>query len=241
MNRKKVAITLGIMCFILTIAICVQYKTIKNASTLVGTSNANTELKSEVLYWKEKYDEEYKKMESTEKILEAEREKFSKKDKSSIEAENELKKANAISGSTEVTGKGIIVTLTDNRNVTSENISTLDSISNYLIHDSDLLRLVNELKNAGAEAISINDERITNLTSITCDGNVILVNGNKISSPFIIMAIGSQESLLGAIQRPGGLIDSELQNYGLVSSIKKNNKIVIPKFNGVLDYKYIKK
>ena len=241
MNRKTVAITLGIMCLILTLAILVQYKTIKNASTLVGTSNVNSELKSEVLTWKEKYDEEYKKLESREKILEKERENASKKSNNSSEIEKELKIANAVIGTTEVTGKGIVVTLSDNKNVSSDNIELLDNISNYLIHDSDLLRIVNELKNAGAEAISINEERITNQSSITCDGNVILVNGNKISSPFIIKAIGSQEALLGAIQRPGGLIDEELESYGLVSSIKKQNKITINKFNGVIDFKYIKK
>ena len=241
MNRKTVAITLGIMCLILTVAILVQYKTIKNASTLVGTSSVNSELKSEVLNWKEKYDEEYKKLENEEKILEKERETASKKSYNSSETEKELKIANAIIGTTEVTGKGIILTLADNKNVSSENIGLMDNISNYLIHDSDLLRLVNELKNAGAEAISINEERITNQSSITCDGNVILVNGNKISSPFIIKAIGSQEALLGAIQRPGGLIDEELESYGLVSSIKKQSKITIGKFNGVIDFKYIKK
>lgn len=138
-------------------------------------------------------------------------------------------------------GKGIIITVADNKGVTSDTIGILDNISNYLIHDSDLLRLVNELKNAGAEAISINDERITNLTSITCDGNVILVNGNKISSPFIIKAIGSQEALLGAIQRPGGLLEKELEDYGLVSSVEKQNKITINKYNGIIDYKYIRK
>lgn len=241
MNRKTVAITLGIMCLILTLAIVVQYKTIKNASIFIGTSNVNSELKSEVLTWKERYDEEYKKLENEEKILEKERENASKKSNNSSETEKELKTANAIIGTTEVTGKGIIVTLADNKNATSENIGILDNISNYLIHDSDLLRIVNELKNAGAEAISINEERITNQSSITCDGNVILVNGNKISSPFIIKVIGSQEALLGAIQRPGGLIDEELESYGLVSSIKKQNKITINKFNGVIDYKYIKK
>ena len=241
MNRKTVAITLGIMCSILTLAILVQYKTIKNASKLVGTSNVNGELKSEVLTWKERYDEEYKKLENAEKILEKERENAGKKNNYSSETEKELKIANAVIGTTEVTGKGIIVTLSDNKNVSSDNIELLDNISNYLIHDSDLLRIVNELKNAGAEAISINEERITNQTSITCDGNVILVNGNKISSPFIVKAIGSQEALLGAIQRPGGLIDEELEGYGLVSSIKKQNKITINKFNGVVDYKYIRK
>ena len=138
----------------------------------------------------EKYDEEYKKLKKKKKILENERENASKKSNNSSETEKELKIANAVIGTTEVTGKGIIVTLSDNKNVSSDNIELLDNISNYLIHDSDLLRIVNELKNAGAEAISINEERITNQTSITCDGNVILVNGNKISSPFIIKASG---------------------------------------------------
>lgn len=241
MNKKVVSATLGIMCLLLTVAIVVQYKTIKNANAVVGINDANRELKSEVLIWKEKYDEAYKKLENEEKNLEKEREIASKKNDSSSASERNLKISNAIIGTTDVKGKGIIITVADNKGVTSDTIGILDNISNYLIHDSDLLRLVNELKNAGAEAISINDERITNLTSITCDGNVILVNGNKISSPFIIKAIGSQEALLGAIQRPGGLLEKELEDYGLVSSVEKQNKITINKYNGIIDYKYIRK
>ena len=239
MNRKKVAITLGIMCLMLTLAISVQYKTIKNASTLVGPSGKNSELKSEVLIWKEKYDEEYKKLEVASKTLDKERENASKKNTNSSDSERNLKIANAIIGTTDVEGQGIILTVADNKNVTNETISIMDNISNYLIHDSDLLTLVNELKNAGAEAISINDERITNQTSITCDGNVILINGNKVGSPFTIKAIGSQEALLGAIKRPGGFLE-ELEEFGLVSSVKKQSKIKISKYNGVIDYKYIR-
>ena len=115
----------------------------------------------------------------------------------------------------------------------------LENISDYLIHDRDLIMLVNELKNAGTEAISINDERIINTSSITCDGNVILVNGNKISSPFTIKVIGSPETIIGGIQRPGGKIE-ELEEYGLVVSIKKQSKISIYKYNGILDYKYMR-
>ena len=240
MNKKVVSATLGIMCLILTLAIIVQYKTVKDANKIAGASGINSELKSEVLIWKEKYDEAYKKLETSEKELEKQREEASKKDTTSSESERALKLANAVIGTTDVQGKGIIITVADNKNVTSESISALDSISNYLIHDSDLLTLVNELKNAGAEAISINDERITNSTSITCDGNVVLVNGNKISSPFVIKAIGSQEALLGAIKRPGGFLE-ELEQYGLVSSVKKQSKITINKYSGIIDYKYIRK
>ena len=151
-----------------------------------------------------------------------------------MELQKELKTLNSLTGAIDVKGKGIVLTVADNKNVTNKNVGLLDNISNYLIHDTDLLRLVNELKNAGVEAISINDERIVNSTSITCDGNVILINGNKVSSPFVIKAIGSSETILGALQRPGGKLE-ELDDYGLVSSIVKQNNITIYKYNGVIE------
>ena len=232
MNKKVVSVTLGVMCLILTIAIVVQYKTIQNANHIINISGANSELKAEVLNWKEKYDDAYSDLEKAEKKLETQRQQATQRGDKSSESEKELKIANSIIGT-------IVVTVADNKNVTNDSISILDNISNYLIHDTDLLTLVNELKNAGAEAISINDERITNLTSITCDGNVILINGNKISSPFKIKAIGSQEALLGAIQRPGGFL-AQLKKFGLVSSVTKQNKITIYKYNGIMDYKYMR-
>ena len=239
MNKKTVALTLGIMCLLLTLAISVQYRTIKDVSTLVGNSGKNSELKSEVLIWKEKYDEEYKKLENATETLDKERENASSKNTNSSQKERELKIANAIIGTIDVEGEGIVLTVADNKNVSNESISIMDNISNYLIHDSDLLTLVNELKNAGAEAISINNERITNQTAITCDGNVVLINGNKVSSPFIIRAIGSQEALLGAIKRPGGFLE-ELEEFGLVSGLKKQSNIKISKFSGIIDYEYIR-
>ena len=239
MNKKIVSATLGIMCLLLTVAIIVQYKTIEDASQIIGTDDVNSELKTEVLSWKEKYDEAYKELQDAEKKLETAREEASKNSGASSESERNLKIANAIIGTTDVTGSGIVVTLADNQNVTSDSIGVLENISNYLIHDSDLLTLVNELKNAGAEAISINDERITNSTSITCDGNVVLINGNKVSSPFIVKAIGSQEALLGAIERPGGFLEI-LERYGLVSSVQKQNKITIYKYSGIMNYQYIR-
>ena len=239
MNKKVVALTLGIMCLILTIAISVQYQTVKNAGKILGTDSVNGELKAEVLTWKEKHDETQKALKKAENELEKARETASKKNSSSSASERNLKTLNTVIGTTDVTGKGIVITIADNQAVKNEMLGALDNISNYLIHDNDLLTLVNELKNAGAEAISINNQRITNLTSITCDGNVILVNEQKISSPFVIKAIGSQEALLGAIQRPGGFLE-ELEDYGLVSSVKKQNKITIHKYEGVINYKYIK-
>lgn len=234
MSKNKIAILLGVMCFALTIAIIVQYKTISNANKISGSS-VNDELKTEVLRWKERYEEAYEYLGELEDTLEKRRELATSNDKSSSKIQNELRTLNALIGSIDVKGKGIIITLADNSNITSQNVGIYENISNYLIHDLDLIRLVNELKNAGAEAISINDERIINSTSITCDGNVILINGNKLSSPFVVKAIGSQETILGAIQRPGGLLDYELNPYGLVESIEQQDEITIYKYSGIID------
>ena len=237
-NKKAIATVLGIMCFALTAGICIQIKTVKDANKIAGASGINSELKSEVLIWKEKYDEAYKKLETSEKELEKQREEASKKDTTSSESERALKLANAVIGTTDVQGKGIIITVADNKNVTSESISALDSISNYLIHDSDLLTLVNELKNAGAEAISINNQRIILTTPIICGGNTININGERIGSPFEIKAIGSPEALAN-LSRPGGYL-SKLEKRGIkVGTIKKSNSITIPKYTGVLNFKYI--
>lgn len=233
MKKNNIAITLGIMCFALTIAVSVQYRTIRDANKIIG-SNVNSELKTEVLKWKEKYERLYGDLEELEQILETKRTSATGNDETSKKLQNELRELNALIGTIDVKGEGVIITLADNRNVTNQTISIVDNISNYLIHDTDLILLVNELKNAGAEAISINDERIINTTSITCDGTVILINGNKISSPFTIKAIGSPALILGAIQRTGGLLE-ELYAYGLVSSVSPAETVTINKYSGVIE------
>lgn len=238
MKKDTIALILGMMCFILTLAIAVQYRTVKNANRVAGTS-VNSELKTEVLKWKEGYEEIYIELEKAEHRLEKTREVATNNSNTSSDLQKRLKTLNSLIGAIDVKGNGVVITVADNKNVTSESISVLDNISNYLIHDKDLLTLVNELKNAGAEAISINDERIINTTSITCDGNVVLINDNKVSSPFEIKAIGSPEAILGGIQRPGGKLE-ELYRYGLVTSVEKKENITIYKYTGIIDYETLK-
>lgn len=232
MKKKSIALTLGIMCFALTIAISVQYRTIKDANKVTGYA-VNGELKTEVLRWKEKYEEVYKELDELENILEEKRNSATSNDEASLKLQEELRTLNALIGTIDVSGEGVVITLADNSNVTNQTIGIFDNISNYLIHDTDLITLVNELKNAGAEAISINDERIINSTSITCDGGVVLVNGNKLSSPFTIKAIGSQPLILGAIQRTGGFLEL-LNQYGLVVSVVQESNVIIYKYSGVI-------
>lgn len=238
MNKKQVAITLGIMCFILTSAIIVQLNTIQDATKTVGQTLNDNELKDEVLKWKERYDNAYQDLERAEKRLEQKREQASANSTSSAQAEDELKLTNALLGLTEVKGPGIVLTLKDNEGITQETAGY--NMSYYLIHDGNLRFIINEIKNAGAEAISINDQRIVLTTSINCDGNVVLVNGEKIGSPFVIKAIGFPEKIATALIRPGGYLQTLKEDYGIEIKVEKLEEVTIPKYNGILNFKNIR-
>ena len=131
------------------------------------------------------------------------------------------------------------MTVADNPDATSENIGVLDDISKYIVHYNDIIALTNELKNAGAEAISVNGQRIVSQTAITCIGNVIKINDEKVSSPFVIKAIGFPESLKGALTRGGGYL-SYMKLDGIQVSIRQQDNIQIPKYTGVISSKYMK-
>ena len=229
MTKKKIAITLGVMCMVLTSAILVQIRTIESTSSTVRQTFKENSLRDAVLKWKEKYDNKYKELEQAELQLEKERQRSTSSDSSSLKKQEELKKINAYLGLSKVEGQGLIITLKDN--VTSK-IGTADDV----VHDSDLREIVNELKNAGAEAISINEQRITPNTAITCIGTVVLVNDEKVGAPFVIKVIGNQERLWGAMTRPGGYVEA-LKSWGITVDIKKTDNILIEKYNGVLTNK----
>ena len=222
------------MCFLLTLGIFVQIKTVKNNNSTVSNNYEENSLRAEVLKYKEKSDNKQKDLEKAEEKLEQERESSTKNDGELQSKEEEITEGNKITGLTEVTGAGVIVTLTDSK----KDISSSLNPSDLIVHDLDVLSVINELKNAGAEAISINDQRLTPNSGIVCGGNIIDINGEKVGAPFIIKAIGLPEQL-AALNRPGGYL-AKLKEYSIGVELKKSNKITIPKYTGTITYKYAK-
>ena len=239
MKNWKIALTFFIVCFVLTIAICIQLKTIDNSTLTVTKTLTGNELRDQVLKWKERYDKATIDLKKSEQQLEEIRQKATLNDTTAVNKEEEIKKDNTLLGLTDVTGKGIVITLKDNNSVKKSNISPLDNIELYLVHAGDLVEVVNALKNAGAEAISINGQRITNYTSIYCAGNVVVVNGEKISSPIEIKAIGSPELLYGSLTIPGGYLEL-MEETGVVVEVNKKENITINKYDRVINTNYIK-
>ena len=236
MKEKYIAVILGVMCFLLTVGIFMQIKTVSQNSIKLGTNRAENELRDNVLKWKEKYDLAYDQLETKEAKLDKLREKASNTGETSETVKVDLENNNAALGLTELVGQGITITLKDG---TGSGGSKLD-LSSYLVHYSDLIEVINSLKNAGAEAISVNDQRITNTTAISCVGNVIKINNEKVGVPFVINAIGSPEKLYGALTMLGGYID-KLKDDGVVVTVEKQTSITIPKYTGIYNFEYASK
>lgn len=234
MNKKSIALVLGIMCFLLTLGICVQMKTVKSNNSTVGSNYEENNLRAEVLKYKERYDNKYKELEKAEEELEKERESSTKNDEELKSKEEQISEGNKIIGMTDVTGQGVIITLSDSK----KDISSSLNPSDLIVHDIDILSVINELKNAGAEAISINEQRLTPKSGIVCGGNIIDINGEKVGAPFEIKAIGLPEQL-AALNRPGGYL-SVLKEYNIGVELKKSNNITIPKYAGTFNYQYAK-
>ena len=236
MKEKYIAIMLGVMCFLLTVGIFMQVKTVNQNSIKLGTNRAENELRDNVLKWKEKYDLAYDALEKKEAKLNKLREKASSTGETSESVKSDLENNNMALSLTEVVGQGITITLSDGD---GKGGSKLD-LSSYLVHYSDLIEVINALKNAGAEAISVNDQRITENTSITCIGNVIKINNEKVGVPFTINAIGSPEKLYGALTMLGGYID-KLKDEGVSVKIEKQTSVTIPKYTGIYKFEYANK
>lgn len=235
MKKRQVAITLGIMCFILTISICIQLKTVQNSNSTVAQSLIDDSLRDEVLKWKEKYDNVYQELSESEKQLSSIRQEATQNDTTASAKQEQIRENNMLLGTVDVQGPGLQITLADNNTAA---ITAIDP-SLVLVHYDDVLQVINALNNAGAEAISINGQRVITTTAITCEGNVIKVNGEKISSPIVIKAIGSQGALYGAMTMSGGYLDI-LDDWGVIVDIKQEDNIIVEKYNGIISYKYVK-
>lgn len=234
MNKKQIAITLGVMCLLLTVALCVQIRTMNSANSTVSQTLADNELRDQVLRMKDRYDDALRNLENAQKELEQVRVEATQNDATAETKEQELKENNMLLGTTDVVGDGVEVVLQD----AAEQNSSI-GLSYQLIHYSDIQRVVNELKNAGAEAIEINGQRIVPTSSITCEGNIIKINGERVGSPFVIRAIGSQSLLYGGLSRVGSILDA-ISEAGNTATITKVDNITIPKYSGVIDYEYLK-
>lgn len=230
-KNKKAKIAMSIMCFgvsaILITVLFIQVKTIEKVNETDIVNLREEELREEISTWKNKYDEVQEQLTDVNTKIKEYEQQISDSDKSELTINNELQKSEMLLGKTNVVGEGVIVTLTDNE---------------YKITASDLLVLVNELRFAGAEAISINDVRITTMSDIVDIANqYILVKPNqRITSPYVIKAIGNKKYLMSTLSlRNSGFIDKYI-NSGRDVKVEESDNVKISAYSWNIYAEYMK-
>lgn len=147
--------------------------------------NERLKLQNEIGDLEKKYDE-----------LSTKIEKYESGTKTGLEVMGDLydetKKNKMALGLLPAEGDGIKITLNDSLDLLSGKVPFNNNIT---IHDYDLIRVINDLRSAGAEAISVNGYRITYSSSTLCVGSTISLDKIKIGAPFSIIAIGDKEAM----------------------------------------------
>jgi len=224
--RTAMAIAIGLVTFVFFAVVFIQVKTVSIIDISAIETMRESELREELSSWKSKYDEVSSRLNETDQIIEAYKKDIQNNSETSEVLKDELKLSEMYLGKKDVQGEGIIITLkdTDNKQIISE----------------DLLSLVNELRLAGAEAISINDERIVSRTDIVnIESRFIMINGKRMNSPFVIKAIGNKKYLESSITIKGGFIDEMEANEKSVS-YEISDKVIINKTTVDYSSDYIK-
>ncbi|HWQ77728.1 MAG TPA: DUF881 domain-containing protein [Anaerovoracaceae bacterium] len=139
-----------------------------------------------------------------------------------------------ISGNTEVRGEGVIVTVDDGTRELFEG----EDPNTVLVHDMDILTIINELNRSGAEVLAVNKQRILNDSSISCSGYTIRINDQFFARPFEIRAIGDSKRMAAALIGPDGY-GTLLQEYGVIFKVSIRNELTIPKYTDNQSFKYM--
>ena len=237
-EKFVMSFTIGIACFALMLVMFMQFKVVRQTDITAIEDMRESDLRIELSEWNQKYDELNAQYEDVmARISEYQTEKESD-EKTAQLLETELEQLNEALGMTNVEGEGITIVLEDKGGTQLSDGETVKPID-----IEDLLIIVNDLFAAGAEAISVNDQRIVAMSDIfnigSGDNSFIRVNGERITSPYIIKAIGNQNYLESAVIGKGGRVDV-LKGLGHEATIDKSNKkIEIEKYNGTIGTKYL--
>lgn len=149
-----------------------------------------------------------------------------KNDKIVEDMRAQIKDYGMFTGNVEVEGSGIILTIDDG--TTNVNEESMADVMSKLLHDSDMALIINELRQAGAEAICVNNHRIVPWSGAVCAWAFIqFEDGSRESAPFKIYAIGDPEKLEAALLEDGSHI-KELMVRKLFVEIEKSERIIMP-------------
>jgi uncharacterized protein YlxW (UPF0749 family) len=226
--NKSMYVSIGLVSMILGIMLAFQFRTTRYVEQSVPADRAQ-----ELLMELSKLEKENRKLDEEINDLSYKLEQAEKGQQQARAAiQDELQKARVSAGLLAVSGPGIEVVLENPPNHIGRG-----GIS--IIRDEDLLGLANELRGAGAEAISINGKRLISTSEIRQAGNFININLDRTEPPFHILAIGDPDKLMSSLTISEGLEDY-LKDLGIVVKVQPYDNLTIPGYNKFLQFEYVK-
>ena len=149
----------------------------------------------------------------------------------------QLQRLYQIAGLTSIKGLGIEIKLVD-ASITDKSFQGYSQDNNLinndgLIHSDDILKIINELKAAGATALSVNNQRIITTSEIVTAGSSIMVNQARVIPPYVIKAVGPADTMISALKMRGGIAEF-LEAFGIQVTISKKNDLKVTPYTGSL-------
>lgn len=221
-----VTVVVFIVCIVLVSVMLMQFRTVRQTDITEIETMRESELRTELSEWRAKAEEVEAQVEDVNSRIEEYNQTIEDNEKAADLIEEELTESDLLVGKTDVYGEGVIVSLSD---------------GDYQIGAEDLLDLVNELRYAGAEAISINENRVISSTDIIDMGEYtyIMIDSQRVQGPYVIKAIGNKERLSTTLNMRGSGFIDRMTSIGINASYEIENKIEIPKYRGDYEIKYM--
>jgi uncharacterized protein YlxW (UPF0749 family) len=137
----------------------------------------------------------------------------------------ELERINILAGFTEVKGKGVVLTLND-----KPDYDILEDPAESLVHDGDIRHAIDLFKDVGCAAISINGMRYVNSSFVDCIGPTIRCNKQRMTPPYVIVALGDPALLAAAIRDDQEFNMRQMPGVGLQVKIEEAAEVTLPAF-----------
>lgn len=228
----KDKVIIAIVCMALGVVLSIQFKIVQGNKITLLPNQKSVELTNELKKVQEEKENLLRELARLEQKLADFQTSASKENVLIKNLNEELDRYRIIGGFRDVSGPGIIVTV-DNPPKDANFNADVNLVYEYEL----LLSLINELNAAGAEAVSINDQRLISTSEIRSAGNAININAIPQKPPYIVKAIGNKDTLDGALNQVFGIV-SILRDHRYLVSVRKQDDISILKYKDVVRLKY---
>lgn len=228
MKKHYYSGALTVICVFLGIIIGVQYNTVKKQTA--GTENQRlTELTATLKKSQEENVALAARLKEKEAVI-TEYENGLNYGATLSNLQGEIDQLQAFGGLTPVEGPGLVVTMNDS------SMKKDGDRNAYLVHAEDILAIINELNVAGAQAISVNGQRIVGQSGVSCAGSIVMINGIRVAAPFTFLAVGDGDILQSALKFPGGVVDNLLP-WGIEINMQKEPLVSVPAYTQTILWK----